>query len=253
MRFFARPRAVVVALIIALTTGTVSAAIGMALIGRQPDESVLVPSNQRLTPIGITALLDERPVDIALRPDGRQIAVTTTSLTFLIDTGDGTVSKGFDKASRSVAGLAYSPDGSHIYYSKGSTHGVSVVAVDENGTPTVETTIDTGAKTWPTGLSVSPDGKTLYVALFGTNSLGIIDLASAKLVKSVPVGSSPFGAYVSPDGKAVYTSNWGGPLPKKGDPTDPIFPVKVNPTTGASAAGSVSVYDTASGQTQAEN
>src|SRR5205823_959092 len=103
------------------------------------------------------------------------------------------------------------------------------------GKATFEGDIDTGTKTWPAGLSVSPDGKTLYVALFGTNQMAVVNISDRK-VKTLPVGSSPFGSFVSPDGTYVFTSNWGGPLPKSGDTVDPLFPVKIDPKTGASAA-----------------
>ena len=235
-----------------LLVGTTISAATIVLVGKQKDGSVVVPTNQVLRPAGTSTLLSQRPVDIALRPDGKQIAAMTTDLTFLIDPATGKVTQGIEKDDRSVAGLAYSPDGTHLYYSKGASHGVSVVAIDANGKATIEGNIDTGDKTWPSGLSISPDGKTLYVALFGTNSMGVVDLTAKKLTKTVPVGSSPFGSFVSPDGKFVYTSNWGGSLPKAGEPTDPIFPVKINPVTGASANGTLSVYDVTAGQSQSE-
>jgi len=244
-------KALVIVLLM-LSVGGVVAAAAITLVGKQADGTIVVPTNQILHPAGTTVLLGQRPVDIALRSDGKQLAVMTTSLTFLLDPVTGKVLQSFDKAPRSMAGLAYSPDGSHLYYSKGEGHAIAVVSIDSTGTAKVEDSIDTGDNTWPSGLSISPDGKTLYVALFGTNSLGIIDLSAKPSIKSVPTGSSPFGAYVSPDGKRVYISNWGGALPKRGDAADPIFPVKVDPFTGATVQGSLSVYNVASAQMEAD-
>ncbi len=250
--FFPRvsPKIAALVLLSILLVGGLATAATIVTPGKQGDGTIVVPSNQVLKTAGTSTLLSQRPVDIALRPDGKQLAVTTTNLTFLIEAASGKVTQSFDKGNRNVAGLAYSPDGTHLYYSKGETHQVALVAIDASGNASVEDEVDTGKNSWPAGLSVSPDGKTLYVALFGTNSLGIIDIAGKKLSKSVPVGSSPFGSYVSPDGKKVYTSNWGGPKPADGDKVDPVFPVKINPVTGAAADGSVSVYDVAGGQAQ---
>jgi len=239
-----RRRMASLALLCALITG--SATSGAAfLIGKQAEGWFLIPTNQTVRSAGQVTLLDQRPVDMALRPDGRQLAVMTTNLTYLLNPTTGEITQQFDKQDRNVAGLAYSPDSTHLYYAKGKDHKVGAAAIDPSGKATFESDIDTGAKTWPAGLSVSPDGTTLYVALFGTNSMGVINLADRTVKKTVPVGSSPFGAYVSPDGTAVYTSNWGGPLPQPGDAVDPLFPVRVDPKTGAAAAGSLSVYDVA--------
>ncbi len=239
-----RRRMASLVMLFALITGSATSG-AVVLIGKQAEGWFLVPTNQSVRAVGNVTMLDQRPVDMALRPDGTQLAVMTTNLTYLLNPATGEITQQFDKQDRNVAGLAYSPDGAHLYYAKGKDHKIGVAAIDASGKATVEGDIDTGAKTWPAGLSVGPDGTTLYVALFGTNSMGIIALSDRTVKKTLPVGSSPFGAYVSPDGKAVYTSNWGGPLPQPGDATDPLFPVKVDPQTGASAAGSLSVYDVA--------
>ncbi|MGI8857019.1 MAG: alkaline phosphatase family protein [Thermomicrobiales bacterium] len=239
-----RRRMVSLVLLFALLTGSATSG-AVLLIGKQAEGWFLIPTNQTLRSAGNVTLLDQRPVDMALRPDGAQLAVMTTNLTYLLNPTTGEITQQFDKQDRNVAGLAYSPDGARLYYAKGKDHKIGVVSLDADGKATFVGDIDTGAKTWPSGLSVSPDGATLYVALFGTNQMGIVDLAEKKVRTTLPTGSSPFGAYVSPDGKAVYTSNWGGPLPQAGDAIDPLFPVKIDPKTGASAAGSLSVYDVA--------
>ncbi|MDQ2784610.1 MAG: YncE family protein, partial [Chloroflexota bacterium] len=239
-----RRRMASLVMLFALVTGSATGGAAL-LIGTQAAGWFLVPTNQTVRSAGQVTLLDQRPVDMALRPDGTQLAVMTTNLTYLLNPTTGEITQQFDTQDRNVAGLAYSPDGTHLYYAKGKDHKIGAAAIDPAGTATFESDIDTGAKTWPAGLSVSPDGATLYVALFGTNSMGIINLADRSVTKTVPAGSSPFGSYISPDGKAVYTSNWGGPLPQPGDAVDPLFPVNVDPKTGASAAGSLSVYDVA--------
>lgn len=246
-----RLRAASLVMLFAVLTGSATSGAAL-LIGKQAEGWFLVPTNQTVRSAGQVTLLDQRPVDMALRPDGRQLAVMTTNLTYLLDPATGAITQQFDKQDRNVAGLAYSPDGTRLYYAKGKDHKIGVATIDADGTATVAGDIDTGLKTWPAGLSVSPDGATLFVALFGTNSMGIVDLAEKKVRTTLPVGSSPFGAYVSPDGRAVYTSNWGGPLPRAGDTMDPLFPVRIDPKTGASAAGSLSIYDVATGRMRPE-
>jgi len=64
----------------------------------------------------------------------------------------------------------------------------------------------------PFGLALSPDGKSLYVAEAGINAVGVIDLASRKLVGHIPTGWFPSKLKVTPDGKKLIVANakgWG--------------------------------------------
>lgn len=68
----------------------------------------------------------------------------------------------------------------------------------------------TGAKlTCPAGSALSPDGKFLYVACQGDNSLAVIDTASLKVVKQIAVGYFPYGVSVSKDASKILITNWG--------------------------------------------
>lgn len=67
-----------------------------------------------------------------------------------------------------------------------------------------------GAKiTFPAGSALSPNGRFLYVACNGDNSLAVIDTTTNKYVKSIPVGYFPYGVSVSRDGSRILVSNWG--------------------------------------------
>ena len=63
--------------------------------------------------------------------------------------------------------------------------------------------------TFPAGSALSPDGKYLYVACNGDNSVAVIDTAAKSVVKQVPVGYFPYAVSVSSDGTKVLVSNWG--------------------------------------------
>jgi len=98
-----------------------------------------------------------------------------------------------------------------------------VVVVDPQ-TASVVTRIAVGKR--PRGLVLSRDGKHLYVALSGSprggpnqdesklppadraaDGIGVVELASARLVRTLPGGQDPETFDLTPDGRALYIAN----------------------------------------------
>jgi YVTN family beta-propeller protein len=68
----------------------------------------------------------------------------------------------------------------------------------------------TGAQiTFPAGSGLSPDGKFLYVACNGDNSVAVIDTTAKTVVKQLPAGYFPYTVAVSPTGTKIAVTNWG--------------------------------------------
>jgi YVTN family beta-propeller protein len=103
------------------------------------------------------------------------------------------------------------------------TPGKSFNAADANGNmPPVPSGFDrtAGAQiTFPAGSALSPDGKYLYVACNGDNSVAVIDSAALAVVQRVAVGYFPYSVSVSSDGQTVFVSNWGVSQYKFASPT----------------------------------
>jgi YVTN family beta-propeller protein len=91
----------------------------------------------------------------------------------------------------------------------------------------------------------------LYVVLNGNNQLVKINLSDKSTVWSAPTGVAPYGIAIT--GNKAYVTNWGGNMPngesKQETAGVPYGAAKVNPTTGATQAGSVAVIDLNNGQT----
>src|SRR5216110_1905928 len=64
----------------------------------------------------------------------------------------------------------------------------------------------------PNALALSPDGKTLYVAMAGNNAVAVVRLEPARMRVAglIPVGWYPTALAVSPDGRALYVANGKG-------------------------------------------
>ena len=77
----------------------------------------------------------------------------------------------------------------------------------------------------PIAMALSPDEKTLYVALADMNAIAVVDLDDSKVAGYVPAGWYPSGVAVSADGKKLFVANAKGTTVRnpnnKPDPHDP--------------------------------
>jgi len=64
----------------------------------------------------------------------------------------------------------------------------------------------------PNALALSPDAKTLYVAMAGNNAVAVVrlDATRMRVAGLIPVGWYPTAVAVSPDGRALYVANGKG-------------------------------------------
>ena len=58
----------------------------------------------------------------------------------------------------------------------------------------------------PHGLVFSPDGNRAYVVQRGADSIGVVDVAARKLVKSEYLGERPDMVAISSDGKTLFVT-----------------------------------------------
>jgi YVTN family beta-propeller protein len=61
----------------------------------------------------------------------------------------------------------------------------------------------------PTGVAVTPDGRLVYVANYGSKSVSVISTLSDRVVATIGVGLAPDGVTISPDGRQAYVANLG--------------------------------------------
>jgi YVTN family beta-propeller protein len=234
---------------------------GTSLVGRQAEANkVLTPVNQFVTPAGQQVEFGGNPISVKTRPDGKTAAVIIGRNNYggngidIVDLKTGSlILKDFSLKLSHMWGLAYSPDGSHLYAtgSSGSTGKIVVMSVASDGTPAIQQTINlplanVGDNINPQDIAVTPDGKTLLVALNRDNSLGVVDLQTNQLTARIPVGNAPTSVIVN--GGTAYVTNVGGRAAAPGDLTvdSSGTPIVAEPT-GSSSTGTVSVVDLAAG------
>jgi YVTN family beta-propeller protein len=215
-------------------------------VGVQPDGSILIPTGQTLTPAGSHIEVSDRPLGMVLSPDGRFLAVSTGSnfsqrSIHIIDTKANAITQSIPVGD-SFVGVAFSSDGEMLYVGGGQNHDVKIFRKEGPGRFREDGVVAV-PKAAPSGLSLSADDRTLYVALNQKHALAIIDTRT-RSVREIEVGIYPYTTLLPPSGAKVYVSNWGGRRPGPHDTTDGVYPVVVDPRTGIAASGTVSVIDT---------
>lgn len=239
-----------------------SGGLGDAHVGRQSDGSVVLPNDQVITPVGRQIMVNgARPNAVAISPDGATAAFLTAACNgcAVVSTADVKTGKVLQQLNPgqgggAPTGIVYSADGHHLYAS--DTAGYVLVAdVGAGGALTQKALIPMptvgGGTAYPEGLALSPDGKSLYVALSRANALGVIDLATQKVANQIPVGNAPWGVTVA--GGSVFVSDEGGRPARAGDFTNDSSGTAIvaDKGSGGAATGSVSVVDVAAQKTTA--
>ncbi len=154
---------------------------------------------------------NSRPHTAVFLPDGQRAVATMqdSDKIALIDLGTMAVVRTYPTGGREGHMVRLSPDGSRAYVtSRGAEGTLSVIFLDEDRAPVVIPT-GPGAE----GISVSPDGREVWVANRQEESISIID--TELLQKVATVDSRPFAGRVEigPNGRAVAPNGGGGGQP----------------------------------------
>lgn len=158
------------------------------------------------------------PLAMTVSPSGREIVVLMNGWreqgVQVVDRTSGKILQTLPQAA-AFLGLAFSPDGRTLYTSGGNQDVIYRYAW-ANGAATLTDSIiiepkapGKNGKRYPAGIAFSPDGARLYVAENLTDSLAVVDVASARVVQRFGVEKYPYGVVVDAQG-AVYVSSWGG-------------------------------------------
>ena len=143
------------------------------------------------------------PVNLAFRPDGREVWVACEGSSTVVVVDAATRRKVAEVA---VGGhphdVAFSPDGTRAYVSNRLSDDVSVVDVVSRR---VVETLPAGDE--PHGLLTDVTGRSLFVANTSGDRISVIDLASGKETKRLPASRNPWSMALSPDGSRLLVTN----------------------------------------------
>lgn len=219
-----------------------------ALLGPQPSGEILVATNQLVRRWPQQTLLRGRPVELALHPNGRTLAVLNSRAVELLDAATGAETGRIASRSTSYTGLAFRPGGREIWASEATRNGpdsILIAALDEKGVPGAPERLPLPGHPVPTGIAFSPDGATAWVALSDRSAVALIDARTRTIQREVRTGMVPYAIVVSPKRKRAFVTNRGGRAPGTQDTTaySSATAVVTHPETGATTTGTVSVID----------
>ena len=225
--------------------GLVAQSTGRLTVGRRDDGSGVTANGWLVTPVGTVIKAGEMPQNAVLSPDGRRLAVANcgfgTQSVMMIDTATAKVVQqaSFSTPKAVFRGLAFSRDGQTLYVSGGPSDVLRVIPVAPAGGVTLdalEIPLRVGAGIpvvenpeafagrlklpdpegqgvvlYPGGVTLGPDGRTLWVTEVLGQTVVLVDpAAKPALRKRIPVGGNPYDVlFDAPAGRA-YVSLWGG-------------------------------------------
>ncbi len=186
------------------------------LPGRTDRETVLLPNRWRLSPAGNHLPLGDLPLNMALSPEGRYLAVNNNGFgehfVAIVDTeADRIVSR--LSVAKSWYGLCFSPDGATLYVTGADDNWIYVYDFSKGYASNERKIIlaEQGEDLYPAGLAISPDGHRLYAVNNLADSVSVIDVVEGEVLESIPLeeGAYPYACVPSTDGKSLYVSLWG--------------------------------------------
>lgn len=178
-------------------------------------KSVRLPNGWSLTPVGKSLPLGDLPLNMAVSPSKKFIAVTNNGQSVqslqLIDVKKEKI---LDNVviPKSFYGLKFSADEKFLYASGGNDNWILQYAL-KNDKLVLNDSIILGGK-WPrkispAGIEIDDINKLLYVVTKENDSLYVIDLDTKKTEYAYPLPAEAYTCLLSPDKKILYISCWG--------------------------------------------
>ncbi len=176
---------------------------------------IALPNGWKLTPAGRMVRLGDLPLNIAVSPSQKLVAVTNNGQSDQsVQLVDLRAKKTIDSVAigKSWLGLAFSADEKYLYASGGNDNWIYKFAIVKGKLQPVDT-LRLG-EPWPArisvaGIALDEARRLLYAVTKENNSLYAIDLTSRKVAGKYPLGGEGYTCLLAPDGSILYISCWG--------------------------------------------
>jgi len=179
-------------------------------------EAVTLPNGWKLTPAGKQFRLGDLPLNMAVSPDQKWIAVTNNGYgrqSLQLFNTKKEVESDNVTINMSWYGLCFSPDSKTLYASGGNENKIRIYSISQEGRLKQTDSIVMG-KPWPNhispaGMVISEKYGKLLVVTRRDNSIYVYDIATKKLISKMSAGSECYDIVLSKDEENAYISCWG--------------------------------------------
>ncbi len=151
------------------------------------------------------------PEGILVMPDGKHAYVTSevANVVHLVDLVQRKVVKNI-RVGKRPRRFVLAANGKELWISNELGASVSVVSTEDQSVKhTVEFKVQgmRSSDITPVGMTLSPDGKTVWVGLGRANHVAEVDVATRQVRRNILVGKRAWGLTPHPDGKTLYVTN----------------------------------------------
>jgi YVTN family beta-propeller protein len=196
---------------------TVERTVKNTIPGNDPASGrVLLPNGWSLSPAGRSLQLGDLPLNMALSPNNRLLAVSNNGQSKQsIQLIDPKSEKLLDEMpiGRAWYGIKFSENNKKLFVSGGNDNIILAYSIKQNkfaGTDTIRLGKPWPVKISPAGIDVDSKKQRLYTVAKENNSLYVIDLNNKNILQKVDLKSEAYACVLSPDKKELYISLWGG-------------------------------------------
>ncbi len=177
---------------------------------------VVLPNGWTLSPAGRSLPLGDLPLNMAVSASKKLLAVTNNGQGVqslqLINTVSGKVLDNIEVA-KCWYGLAFSANERALFVAGGNDNWILRYNII-NQKLSIADTIILGApwpnKISPAGIAIDDAQQKLFVVTKENNALYVIDMATKKTIREVPLGAEAYACVLSAGKKELFISLWGG-------------------------------------------
>src|SRR5436190_294337 len=178
-------------------------------------KKVKLPNGWSLSPAGRSIPLGDLPLNIAVSPSKKLLAVTNNGQSVQsIQLIDPVTEKVLDNIiiPKSWYGLKFSSDEKYLYASGGYDNWILKYAIGNRKLKLIDS-ISLGQKMKdisPAGIDLDDTAKKMYVVTKDDNSLYVIDLVTKKIIQREALHEAAYTCLLSGNRRELYISLWGG-------------------------------------------
>jgi YVTN family beta-propeller protein len=176
------------------------------------EDGIILPNGRLIKPASNTGSIrglrsPAFPMTSVVDPTGEWMYFLSLRDRMVVPVNVATWTLGPETNADNFNGLVMNADGSKLWVAGGGHQEVYEYEVDG---PTLTKTWELRVQGFPSGMALSPDEQTLYVASNYGHRVAFVDLNSGLEVGEGVCQVYPYAVVVTADGSTLFVSNWGG-------------------------------------------